>query len=33
MMETSVFLSNCSQAVGLPEAVALPENVKRVEVI
>lgn len=32
-METSVFLSNRSQAVRLPEAVALPENVKRVEVI
>lgn len=32
-METSVFLSNRNQAVRLPEAVALPENVKRVEVI
>lgn len=32
-METSVFLSNRSQAVRLPKAVALPENVKRVEVI
>ncbi|EHD0027550.1 toxin-antitoxin system antitoxin VapB [Salmonella enterica subsp. houtenae serovar 50:g,z51:-] len=33
MMETSVFLSNRSQAVRLPKAVALPENVKRVEII
>ncbi|MDD0734261.1 toxin-antitoxin system antitoxin VapB [Shigella sonnei] len=32
-METTVFLSNRSQAVRLPKAVALPENVKRVEVI
>ncbi|EOX8394644.1 toxin-antitoxin system antitoxin VapB [Salmonella enterica] len=32
-METSVFLSNRSQAVRLPKAVALPEHVKRVEVI
>ena len=31
-METTVFLSNRSQAVRLPKAVALPENVKRVEV-
>lgn len=28
-METSIFLSNRSQAVRLPKAVALPENVKR----
>ncbi|EFN6244515.1 toxin-antitoxin system antitoxin VapB, partial [Escherichia coli] len=27
MMETTVFLSNRSQAVRLPKAVALPENV------
>ena len=32
-METTVFFSNRSQAVRLPKAVALPENVKRVEVI
>lgn len=32
-METTVFLSNRSQAVRLPKAVALPENVKLVEVI
>lgn len=32
-METSVFLNNRSQAVRLPKEVALPENVKRVEVI
>ncbi|EGW99740.1 hypothetical protein ECG581_4964 [Escherichia coli G58-1] len=32
-METTVFLSNRSQAVRPPKAVALPENVKRVEVI
>ncbi|ECV2306882.1 antitoxin [Salmonella enterica subsp. enterica serovar Javiana] len=32
-METSVFLSNRSQAVRLPKAVALPDNVKRVDVI
>lgn len=32
-METSVFLSNRSQAVRLPKAVALPEDVKRVEII
>ncbi|MEC6481664.1 toxin-antitoxin system antitoxin VapB, partial [Escherichia coli] len=32
-METTVFLSNRSQVVRLPKAVALPENVKRVEVI
>lgn len=27
-METTVFFSNRSQAVRLPKAVALPENVK-----
>ncbi|MFC6669694.1 toxin-antitoxin system antitoxin VapB [Marinobacterium aestuariivivens] len=32
-METTVFKSNRSQAVRLPKAVALPENVKRVEII
>uniref|UniRef100_UPI0038D25B10 Antitoxin n=1 Tax=Escherichia coli KLY TaxID=1435461 RepID=UPI0038D25B10 len=32
-MENTVFLSNRSQPVRRPKAVALPENVKRVEVI
>lgn len=32
-METTVFLSNRSQAVRLPKAVALPEDVKKVDVI
>ncbi|EPA3634919.1 toxin-antitoxin system antitoxin VapB [Escherichia coli] len=32
-METIVFLSNRSQAVRLPKAVALPEDVKKVEII
>lgn len=32
-MEGSVFLSNRSQAVRLPKAVALPDDVKRVEII
>ncbi len=32
-METTVFLSNRSQAVDLPKAVALPEDVKKVEII
>jgi antitoxin VapB len=32
-METTVFKSNRSQAVRLPKAVALPEHVKRVEII
>lgn len=32
-METTVFLSNRSQAVRLPKAVALPDDVKRVEII
>ena len=31
-METTVFLSNRSQAVRLPKAVALPEDVKKVEI-
>lgn len=33
MTETTVFKSNRSQAVRLPKAVALPDAVKRVEVI
>ena len=32
-METTVFLRNRSQAVRLPKAVALPEDVKKVEII
>ncbi|MDE8029005.1 toxin-antitoxin system antitoxin VapB [Escherichia coli] len=32
-METTVFLSNRSQAVRLPKAVALPEDVKKADVI
>ncbi len=32
-METTIFKSNRSQAVRLPKAVALPEDVKRVEII
>ncbi|EOZ5867734.1 toxin-antitoxin system antitoxin VapB [Escherichia coli] len=32
-METTVFLSNRSQAVRLPKAVALPEDVQKVEII
>lgn len=32
-MEGSVFLSNRSQAVRLPKAVALPDDVKRVDII
>lgn len=32
-METTVFLCNRSQAVRLPKAVALPEDVKKVDVI
>lgn len=32
-MKTTIFLSNRSQAIRLPKAAALPENVKRVEVI
>lgn len=32
-METTVFLSNRSQAVRLPKAVALPEDIKKVDVI
>lgn len=33
MEQASVFKSNRSQAVRLPKAVALPEDVRRVEVI
>ncbi|MGH6854156.1 MAG: type II toxin-antitoxin system VapB family antitoxin [Methylococcales bacterium] len=33
MTQSSVFKSNKSQAVRLPKAVALPEHVKRVEII
>lgn len=33
MEQASVFQSNRSQAVRLPKAVALPEDVKRVDVI
>ena len=32
-METTVFMSNRSQAVRLPKAVALPDGVKHVEVV
>jgi antitoxin VapB len=32
-METTLFMSNRSQAVRLPKAVAMPEGVKQVEVI
>lgn len=33
MPQGSVFQSNRSQAVRLPKAVALPDNVKRVDVV
>ncbi|NHB96640.1 MULTISPECIES: type II toxin-antitoxin system VapB family antitoxin [Photorhabdus] len=33
MAQTTVFKSNRSQAVRLPKAVALPEEVKRVDVV
>lgn len=33
MMETTVFMSNRSQAVRLPKAVALPDDVKQVEIV
>ncbi len=33
MEQGSVFQSNRSQAVRLPKAVALPDNVKRVDVV
>ncbi len=32
-METTVFMSNRSQAVRLPKAVALPEDVKQVDIV
>ncbi|HHA1672041.1 TPA: type II toxin-antitoxin system VapB family antitoxin [Enterobacter roggenkampii] len=32
-METTVFLSNRTQAVRLPKALALPDNVKHVEIV
>lgn len=33
MEQGSVFLSNRSQAIRLPKAVALPDDVKRVDVV
>ncbi|WP_339056707.1 type II toxin-antitoxin system VapB family antitoxin [Candidatus Regiella endosymbiont of Tuberolachnus salignus] len=33
MEQTSIFKSNRSQAVRLPKAVALPEDVKRVNIV
>jgi antitoxin VapB len=33
MTETTIFLSNRSQAVRLPKAVAFPEDVHRVEIV
>ncbi|MFW3615510.1 type II toxin-antitoxin system VapB family antitoxin [Billgrantia antri] len=33
MEQAAVFKSNRSQAIRLPKAVALPENVKRVDVL
>ena len=33
MEQTTIFMSNRSQAVRLPKAVAMPGDVKRVEVI
>jgi antitoxin VapB len=33
MTQSSVFKSNKSQAIRLPKAVALPEHVKRVDII
>lgn len=32
-METTIFMSNRSQAVRLPKAVALPEGVRHVEIV
>jgi antitoxin VapB len=32
-METTVFMSNRSQAVRLPKAVALPDDVRQVEIV
>lgn len=31
--QATLFMSNCSQAVRLPKAVAMPNDVKRVDVI
>ena len=33
MVQTSIFKSNTSQAVRLPKDVAMPENVKRVDIV
>ena len=33
MIQTTIFKSNTSQAVRLPKDVAMPENVKRVDVV
>ena len=33
MVQTTIFKSNKSQAVRLPKAVAMPEDVKEVEVV
>ena len=33
MVQTTVFKSNKSQAVRLPKAVAMPEDVKKVDVV
>lgn len=33
MVQTSIFKSNKTQAVRLPKAVAMPDNVKEVDVI
>ena len=33
MVQTTVFKSNKTQAVRLPKAVALPEHVKRVDIV
>ena len=33
MVQTTIFKSNTSQAVRLPKDVALPENIKRVDVV
>lgn len=32
-METNIFLSNRTQAVRLPKAVAMPDDVKQVEIL
>jgi antitoxin VapB len=33
MEQTTIFMSNRSQAVRLPKAVAMPSDVKRVEIV